>query len=279
MIRMSAVWDRTVEVLSGRAGILAVIALLTVALPSIVQGLVAAGTTGSTNLIGSVIAFLLTTWGSLAITAVGSDPAVSRSAGLRIGARAMPRTIVTLLILLLGATVLCLPGALLLMRSGYDLAAAGRGDAAAAMANAQLGPFMIYAVVVGLLLLWLCARLSLLFPVLVNEPVSIGAYRRSFALTRGLALRIIGVLLLFLIVASVIGIAVQTVFGTVFRLLLGAEQAQLATGLTAAVMSLVVTGLTVVQTVFVAQLYRATRGEPEQQAAPEAALTQTGPWG
>lgn len=274
MARMSAVWDRTTNVLAGRAGILATIALLTVVLPSIVQ--VGTGTTTAgigQRLIG-LVAFGLTTWGTLAMTAVASNPAVDHAAGLRIGARALPRALAVMLVLGIVAGLLFVPGIVLLMRSGFDFEAAARNDQVAAMANASMGGFVLYALVFSAVMIWAAARLILIYPVLANERVSLGAIRRSFTLTRGLALRIVAVLLIYLVVLSVAVFATHMVFGTVFRLALGAEQAGLAAVLSGIVLAVVVAVFTVLQTVFAAQLYVAVRS-PEASGAD---LVRNGPW-
>lgn len=277
MIRMSAVWDRTTEVLNARGGILAGIAVLTVALPSLVQGLVSGGTLVAPTIARSfvtLLAFGLAVWGTLAMTAVASESTTGRAAGFGTGARALPRTLLILVLLGVAAMLLFAPAIVLLLRSGYDFAAAQRGDAAGAIANASLRPLMLYVLLALLVALVVGARLALLYPVLVNERVSLGAFARSLALTRGLTLRILGVLLLYLLVLLVAMFAAQAVFGTIFRIVLGAD-ATLAAVLTAAVVTAVVTVFSVLQTVFAAQLYASVRdSEPH-----EAPRVPTGPWG
>jgi hypothetical protein len=277
MVRMSAVWDRTVEVLNGRAGILAAIALLTIAIPSIIQSAVGGGMQAVPSLAGGIVglvAFGLTLWGTLAMTAVASDPATGRAQGLRIGARALPRTLAVMLVLGIALVLLWVPAIALLMGSGYDLAAAQRGDQVGAMANVRAGPVVLYSLVATAVMIWLFARLVLIYPVLVNEGLMFGALRRSFALTRGLTARIVGVMILFLVVLVVAVLATQGVFGTAFRLLLGAEQQKLALVMTAAVLAVVTTGFSVLQIVFAAQLYVATRAPVEVEPAP----VRSGPW-
>jgi hypothetical protein len=277
MVRMSTVWDRTVEVIGGRAGVLAVIALLTVALPSIVQSVIAGvspvGPSMARSLI-SLIGFLLTVWGTLAMTAVASDPAVGEAEALRLGGRALPRALVVMLVLAIVLVLLWLPSLYFLFQSGIDVGAAQRGDMVAAMANAKLGPAVLYACVASLVMLWGFARLLPLYPVLANEGRMVGAIPRAFALTRGLTLRIVAVLLLFAIVVSVSVFATQFVLGSILGILFRGEQAWLALVISGAIVSVVATGFTVVQTVFAAQLYRAI--VPVE--VPEAPVVRTGPW-
>lgn len=279
MVRMSGIWDRTVEVLNGRAGTLAAIAVLTITIPAIVQSVLGGGAQAVPGVAGGLVglvAFGLTLWGTLAMTAVASDPAIGRAAGLRIGARALPRTLAVMAVLGIALVVLCLPGVAVLLNSGYDLTAAQRGDHVAAMANVRAGPVALYGVLAAAVMIWLFARLVLIYPVLVNEGLMVGALPRSFALTRGLTGRIVGVVILFLVVLVVAMLATQGVFGTAFRLILGADQQKLALVLTAVIMAVVTTGFSVLQIVFAAQLYVATRTDGIHGAGTEP--MRSGPW-
>src|SRR3546814_5010707 len=80
------------------------------------------------------------------------------------------------------------------------------------------------------------ARLLPLNSVVVAERRGVGAIRRAFGLTRGLALRIVGVVILFFVVWGVSAMAATTVLGSIFQLAFGGEGAiTLATVLTGVV--------------------------------------------
>ncbi|MGJ3627198.1 hypothetical protein AB5I41_10140 [Sphingomonas sp. MMS24-JH45] len=98
-----------------------------------------------------------------------------------------------------------------------------------------------------------------LFGVVVNERRGLGALGRSFALTRGAALRLIGVLILYGIVLVVVMSAATMVVGVVARLLLGADAAATVAFIVAIVSALVTALGSVVQSVFYAQYYVAAR--------------------
>ena len=72
------------------------------------------------------------------------------------------------------------------------------------------------------------ARLLLVIPIVANEPLSYRAIKRSFALTRGAAGRLVGVSILYFIVAGVLATAVTSVVGVIARLTLGDGGATLA---------------------------------------------------
>ncbi len=110
------------------------------------------------------------------------------------------------------------------------------------------GALLVVAFVIG-------ARLILLNPVILNERRGLGAVMRSFRLTRGLTLKIVGVMILFAIVLLVPMMAIQAVVGLVARLILGAD-AQPAIGFLAGTAGAAVTSLfSVVAAAFTAQLY------------------------
>lgn len=282
MVKMSAVWDRTVEVINGRTAMLASIAALTLWLPSMLRDLFAYAAVGGAAPAGapgsgasalwfvlSLVTAALTILGQLALIAVASDPATTRNDALRIAARRLPVAIG--LALLLGLLVF-----VLLVPVVATIAAAWPDPEIAMMSLAVLGPFGIlaplspetrafvglYLLVFALVMLWLAARLALLNPVIVNERIGVGSFARSFALTRGLTWKIVGLVILFAIVAGVVVLAAQSVVGIVFRLVLGVDNLALARLLTAAVLAAVTSAITIVWTTFLAQLYVATREAP-----------------
>jgi hypothetical protein len=150
-----------------------------------------------------------------------------------------------------------------LLAAGFDIQAA--------MTNAQpavpvsAGWFVtLYMLVLAPLLLFVTARLLLLTPVVVFERRGLGAIRRSFALSRGLTWKIIGVMILYFIVAGVAMLASGTVFGSVFRIAFGGEGLiTTATVLTALVGAIVQTIFVLLAAAFTAKLYLAVRDARE----------------
>lgn len=267
MVRMGNVWDRTVEVLNGRTGMIGGFALLGLVLPSVVRdAYVAAGTPGTMGfaVIGltlSLVALLAMIWAQLSIIAVATHPATTRDDAARQGrARLAPAFGMTMLLGLI-AGLACLPPIVALVWSGFDFAAASRGAATMMPPSAGTAVFVsLYFLVFGLIAIWAVARLALLNAVILNERLGIGAIRRSFALTRGLAWRILGVVLLFAIVLVVATGAAQAVTGVILRLVLGASGKGLATFLADVAGTLVTAAGSALAAVFTAQLYVATAG-------------------
>jgi len=266
MVKMGTVWDRTVEVLNGRTGMIASIALLGMLVPSVVRdGFVAFSTPGTASfaLVGGVltIAALVTMiWAQLAIVAIATDPATDAAAARhQAGARLLPAIGITVLLSVV-AGLLVLPPIVALALAGFDFTAAASGRPVATPGLGSAALFSaLYVLAYLVLVLWAGARLILLNPVILNERVGIGAFRRSIQLTRGLTWRIIGVLILFVIVALVSTWAAQAVTGIIFRLALGADSIGTATFLAGIAGTIVTTAFTALATVFTAQLYIAVR--------------------
>ncbi|MGU3391826.1 hypothetical protein [Sphingomonas sp. M1A8_2b] len=271
MVRMGTVWDRTVEVLNGRTGMIAPIALLGIVLPSVVRdGFVAFSTPGTAMfaLVGGVLAIVALVamlWAQLAIVAIATDPATDAAEARRqAGARLLPAFGITVLLSIV-AVILAVPPVLVLIQSGFDITAAANGSSAQMTPpSAGAAGFVgLYSLVYMLVLVWIGARLILLNPVILNERLGFGALLRSVRLTKGLTWRIIGVLLLFGIVLIVTSWAAQSVTGVVFRLALGADGLALATFLAGIFATIVSTAFTVLAAVFTTQLYVAVRESPD----------------
>src|SRR3546814_18266146 len=76
----------------------------------------------------------------------------------------------------------------------------------------------LYSRALVIVVLWGMARLLPLNSVVVAERRGVGAIRRAFGLTRGLALRIVGVVILFFDVWGVSAMAATTVLGPIFQI-------------------------------------------------------------
>lgn len=276
MVRMSAVWDRATEVIAGRTSILASIVLSFVWLPSVVQrglrlavygdappaspGAVAPGIALALALVGLVV-LALAIVGHLALVAVASNPSVSRNEALRIAMRRFWPYLGLVLLVSVALLILILP-ILIPVLSAYPSLAAMQAGGPPQMAPGTGLFVLVYALVLTAAILWVEARvLMVLTPVIVNERLGLGAFGRAFALTGGLTWRIVGVLLLFIVVAVVALLALQSVVGIIWRLLLGFAHDGLTVFLTAAVVGLLACVLSVIVAAFTAQLYVATRAE------------------
>lgn len=264
MIRIGTIWDRTTETLAARGSVLVGIAGLLLLGPGIVQA--AADAAASDGALGRSVAGLiglaaavLTLWGSLALTAAASDRATSQRDAIMASSVRLGVAVGLLAIAVLVAIVAFLPGVLLLVSAGFDMARAQAGLKQVNVDVARAGWAMLYFLLIGIVALWISARLVPLFAIIVNERRGVGAYSRSFALTRGSTLRLIGVLLLYAIVLLVVLMAATSIVGLAVRLVLGGEARVAITFATAVVSAIVTAGFAILQNVFSARFYLAAR--------------------
>jgi hypothetical protein len=263
MVKMSTVWDRTAEFLSDNIGAIVPVALLAFFVPASIGGsfqpiflTASPGLALALRLVQLAFA-ILSIWGSLAITAMALDGVSAAAAGAVARRRLLPALIVSVV---LGAAMLLLtlPIPLFLAASGYDLTAVARGETVE-IGTGAASFVWIYSLVLLIALMWIAARLVVATPVIVREERMFGAIPRSWRLTRGSTWRIIGVLILFAVVAIVSGLAANTVFGSIFALIAGGGEdgISLAGVLTSIVGAAVQTGFLVLMPAFAAKLYLA----------------------
>ena len=268
MVKIGTVWESAVEAVRGRAGMILPIAALAIFLPAVTQAGLAAYSPPTTpgvaltNGLLSMALGVLGIWGGLAIMAIVSHPNTTTADATKLAtARLLPAIGVALaLVALLG--LLLLPILAVLAASGVDFATLGRagGGGARPLAGGSATFVVVYGLVMLGLILWLGARLMLLNPVILHERIGLRAVRRSFELTRGMAGRLLGALLLFLVVLLVATSAAQLVVGLLARLALGADGVATATFLAAVVGAIVSTVFTVLAYAFVARLYAMLSG-------------------
>ena len=263
MVKMGTVWDRTAEFLSDNIAAILPIALLAFFVPASIEGNFEAAMTGADAgfkavLYGLQFLFaLVSVWGSLAITAMALDIASERSAANIATRRFLPALLVSVVIFG-GLCLPVLPIAGLLAANGYDMTAMARGNSAEL--SVQMAGFIaLYGLALLILILWLAARLIVATPVVVRENRTLSAISQSWSLTRGAALRIIGVILLYAIVSWVAGLAAKTVFGSIFALVAGndGEGVTLASVMTSIVVAAVQAAFMVIPPAFTAKLYLA----------------------
>ncbi len=237
MAKMGSVWDRATAFVGERLGALVPITLAAFVVPGVIStclSVVVATATPGTRMALGVLAVLLSLasfWGSLAVIALATGEE-SAGAASRVAIRRMPATLLVSLVLVLAAVVLAAPMAVILAARGYDVAAIAAGQAGNVVIDAQTsGMVGLWALLLMVVFLFAFARLVLVSPVVLRERMAFAAIGRSWTLTRGHGWRIFGTLLLFIVIAGVAQMAAQTVFGSVFTLLLGN-----APGLTAALL-------------------------------------------
>ncbi len=270
MVRMGIIWDRTIEVLRGRIGILAPIAATAIFLPAVVNNAIATFVKPGPVVVGLLVmavalaVLVANVWGQLAMLAVATHPATTRAdAGRQATQRLLPAVGVLLALGIVFALTM-VPVAVALMRAGVNLGAGQAGMRALPAGSAGLAGFVgIYSLVLLVVLLIVGARLILLNAVVLNERRGIGAVMRSVRLTRGMTLRIVGLMILFAVVVLVPTLAIQSIVGLVFRLILGVDGIPVAAFVASAAGAAVTTAFTIVAAAFTAQLYVAVAAEED----------------
>lgn len=271
-VTMSTVWDRTTAFVGENLGAVAPIALLGIFVPlSLIGNLMpligATGKAGAgiegTGVAGMLVLALslASNWGGLAVIALALDPAAGRAVAVRTANRRFVPIVGVNLVAIVVAFVLFLPGMIGFSMAGIPMTQLNGTPPSLTTVNAPIVLFAgLYMLLLMVVLLWVVARFSLINPTLVLERRGLGAFARSFALTRGIALKIVGVIVLYGIVAQVAGFAARTVAGSVLSLLLGnAGPTSLAAILTSIVVAATSTIFSVLALAFLAELYLATR--------------------
>jgi len=270
MVKMGTVWDRAAEFLTDNLPAILPIALFAFFVPLSIMGSLgpvlnaqAAGLAYALWIIVFALAALVN-WGSLTLVAMALER--TDKVGGEPGAIAARRLVPALAVwLAIGGLVVLLSLPVVL-----TLASAPREAGTLSIPVAVAWPLMIYLVCAIVAAIWLLARLILVYPVIVAEKRWFGAIWRSWKLTRGVGLRIVGVLLLYFLVVIVGMLATQTVFGSIFKLIAGPDGGlSLSSVLTSVMTAVVGTGFSVIVPVFTARLYLALdAAERDRAAAP-----------
>jgi hypothetical protein len=253
-ISMSAIWDESVVMIRRESHLMVPVALATIGVGAVISGLTqpetpAAGV-GAIGIFGFVIGQILGLIGNLAVMALALMPGMSVGESLRLSIARLPKMLSIAVIFVIAVVVLMIPVAIFLKISGASVNLNMTAEELPAMA-------VLSALIVGALLLYISARLLTLSAVVVDRnPPVIEAIKSSFAATHGIAGKIVGVVLLFLVVTLVISGAAASISGILFGMigkavgapLLGTALATLVTGMVSALFS-------IISTVFGAILY------------------------
>lgn len=270
MVNMGNVWDRTTEFLSDNLGAVVPIALLAIFVPQSVSGAIKlAGTSVAPGLGQAIVLALLLPmlWGQLAITALALQPDAGRGVAQSTATRRFLQYLLALLIMFGALVLLFLPIVFALAASGVDLTALTSASPGPKpdISPALAGFIGLYGLAWLILAVFVSVRFStLLVPVVAAEGGVVSALRRSFALSRGIAWKLLGVVLLFGLVVGVASIAVTSVFGALFRFL-DPTAGPFAIGsiIVAILGGLVTTAYYVIQSSFMAKVYLAATSTRE----------------
>lgn len=259
MVSMSNVWDRAMDVVRGRTGVLASIAALTLFLPGLVRDavtlLLTPGSTGFALAGGvlAIVAALIALWGQLALLGVATDPVTTRADAIRQASARFPAALAVTIVAILVVLLLFVPVGVAIGLSGADFTAMGTRGTLPDIGGGTVAFLGLYALVLLVAAALIGVRLVLTNTIVLNERRGLGAFRRSWELTRGLTWRIIGVVLLYLVVVGVAVSAAQFITGAVFGLLL--DSTATVAFLAAAAAGAVTAIFSVIAAAFIAQLY------------------------
>jgi len=275
MVQMSTVWDRTTAFASAAIGAIMPIALILLFLPVSIQLAIAPLLLKQTLAVRVVVTALF--WavellGTLSLIVLALGATLRPGEAVRAALARLGPTIAIFILFFIVLAILCVPFGAVIAAAGMNLTQLQTGDPVGA-GNLTAGGawfLLLYALALVVFGFWITARLLVIEPVILAERRGIGAIPRAFTLTRGLALRLVGVLILYAIVATIAVLAAQMVFGSIFALAAPNDgDIGLATVLTSIVVAAVSAGFKVVAAIFVAKLYQ-TIGEAHERAAEPA---------
>ncbi len=255
MISMNQVWDDSIAFIRRESALLIPLALATVYVADVVAALATAATKptepNALITIAIIAAALWSIVGQLSIVSLVLKPGQSVGEALAHGLSRLGKVMLIALLLGLAVSIALLPIAVAAVASGADPAKPET------LQNLPGWISLMMLVVLGGLI-WLGVRLALMNALIVDRnPGVVNALKGGFALTKGITARLFLVVLLYAVVLLVLGSAVRFVAGSMFALLGNALESPFAGAvLTALVSGLVSTAMSLIATVFLANLYR-----------------------
>lgn len=275
MAKIGTIWDRAVDFVRDHLGeVMPVLLATQFVAPAIngsLAGLRAESGAGTSAVLGivSVVATVVSLWGALYLVAFAAQPdrqEQHRTALSLAKTRFLPMIGVSIVLMAVLA-VLAIPGVVLAVVSGFDFSSVMNGVPPQPAEIGKLGIAILYFFVLALFIVWASARLLPINAVVAHERRGIGAIGRAFALTRGMTLKLIGLLILYGIVTGVAVSAAQFVVGGVFGLLTdnsGAISPAVIAG--AVAVAAVSAALALYQSAFIGKLYREVVGQQDDAA-------------
>jgi hypothetical protein len=255
---VSAIWDETRAFVQREAKLLVPVALATLAIGSAGTELASdmSRTTGGMSagiLVILLMSLLLVALGQLAILAMVLKPGISVGESLSRGLSRLLKVIGFGILSLLVVMLVFGPLLFILQRAGYD-----------PMANPpQLPAWATFYTFFALgALAWLGVRFYTFTALIMDREIGMAdAMRQSFAQTRGHALVLLGVIMLFLLVGQLTQLAAGSITGILFGFLAKAAGQVLAGKVMVALaVGMVAAALGVIATVFSAFAYRYLSG-------------------
>ncbi|MGN6270990.1 MAG: hypothetical protein ACTHM0_13985 [Sphingomonas sp.] len=274
MVQISTVWDRTTAFASAAVAAIMPIALILLFLPVSIQLAIAPlliKQAVGTRLIVMVLFWLVELLGTLSLIVLALGATLHPGEAVRAALARLGPAVAIFILFFIAMLVLCIPLGVVVAAAGMNMAELQAGNPVGAGSLSAVGAWflLLYGLALLVFCFWIAARLLVIEPVILAERRGIGAITRTFALTKGLALRLVGVLILYAIVATIAVLAAKMVFGSIFALIAPNDgEIGLATVLTSIVVAAVSTAFKVIAAIFVAKLYQAIGDAHERAAEP-----------
>lgn len=262
-VDMGTIWDRTTRFLGDNLRAWLPVLLLAIFIPQTVSDilqLASASVGQATAQVAGLLLALVGLWGQLFVVALALDPGAGAAAARATATGGLVRALIVMLALFVVAIVLLAPLGVVLAMGGVDLTQLN-GQTQQLSPDLSTGARLflgLYFLALLIVALFVTARLVPLYPVVLGERLSLGAIGRSFAVTRGMTWKLIGVLLLFVVVFAVAAVAARSVIGVIVGLIAPADGTLTPAAVVSAILGALVTALfTLVIAVFSTQVYRA----------------------
>lgn len=206
-LSISNAWGEAAKFVASEASLLAPIAILLLALPSVIIGI--AGPDPTTDELPGLSFFLLlipliflTGVGSLAITVLALRSGISVAEALRVAARRFLPLFAASMLIAIGVSVILLPIILLVGASAYAGSVAAAG---------LLLLILLILIPVGI---YIWARISMMSPIAAEEGKNpIGIINRSWALTKGVTWKLAAAYILLVVAFTIVMTVVLLLIG------------------------------------------------------------------
>lgn len=254
-LSISGAWDETKALLARDGRLFASVALALIVLPSVVLGVIdprveqGDAAPGWFNLLIFII-FLISLAGQLALIRLALGPSVTVGGAIGHGFRRLPLYLVSLIILFFGVVLLTIPFAFAAVAMGLNVEA---NTPAAALTGPVLWLILLYLIAI----LVLMTRFTIAMPVASVEAVGpLAMLTRSWQLTSGHWLKLLGFLVVLSIAGLIVILSVAAVVGSLTALLFDSRGPMTLAALIEALISAIVTGMfSVLFTLMLTRIY------------------------
>lgn len=248
-LSISRAWDESRQILVRDGGLLASVALALFVLPDIIAGVVSPTGDGAQTMSGRVlnlIALFIAVVGQLAIVRLALGPSTTVGQAIRHGTRRLPSLFLAMMLIGIVVILVCVPVVMVLLAMG-QIDASGQ----------PVGNGSVVVLALVAVLMFLAVKFMLMVSVASAEEVGpVAIVKRSWTLSNGHYLVLLGLEVLFLILAVVLMYAASAA-GYVIANVVGGDVTAYSLG---ALILAVIVGIaqgvfTIIATVMLARIY------------------------